>query len=228
MVELNAREGPGELPRQQPRPPAAAQADQVPSGRGHEARAALEEVEQGDAREGCARGALEPLRRAHGALLEVLLDDASADGWWAPLDATRDAAFFAESSDEESGGAKRKSKRKAAHPWARVTRRFSRAAQARLAADDVDLLREADDDADASPDGLNAAVEAIVKDLRRGAEADADTRRWVGAVRRALAAHVDLLAQLRAVSLKRRTVDRAEARGVARDLFATRGAEVSA
>ena len=131
---------------------------------------------------GGARGALEPLRRAHGALLEVLLDDASADGWWAPLDATRDAAFFAESSDEESGGAKRKSKRKAAHPWARVTRRFSRAAQARLAADDVDLLREADDDADASPDGLNAAVEAIVKDLRRGAEADADTRRWVGAV----------------------------------------------
>ncbi|KAK7247950.1 hypothetical protein SO694_00085163 [Aureococcus anophagefferens] len=33
---------------------------------------------------------------------------------------------------------------------------------------------------------------------------------------------------LRAVSLKRRTVDRAEARGVARDLFATRGAEVRA
>ena len=81
---------------------------------------------------------------------------------------------------------------------------------------------------DEAPPGADHAFAVVhAKTPRLLVRAD-DGRRWVGAVRRALAAHVDLLAQLRAVSLKRRTVDRAEARGVARDLFATRGAEVSA
>ena len=49
------------------------------------------------------RGALEPLRRAHSCLLEVLLDDASADDYWSPPAVKEDPGYFGADSDDDGG-----------------------------------------------------------------------------------------------------------------------------
>ena len=125
------------------------------------------------------RGALEPLRRAHSCLLEVLLDDASADDYWSPPAVKEDPGYFGADSDDDGGfrypAAKTTKLRARQHPWARVARRFSRAATKRLS----------EDPPDEQPServwDIQRTTEEVVAELKRGNEADADTRRWVSA-----------------------------------------------
>ena len=67
------------------------------------------------------------------------------------------------------------------HPWARVARRFSRAASQRLSEDPPD-----EPPSERVWDVLRT-TEEVVAELKRGNEADADTRRWVAACEQASA-----------------------------------------
>ena len=124
------------------------------------------------------RGALEPLRRAHSCLLEVLLDDASADDYWLAVHDKKDPGFFGVDSDDEPDSAERATKLRARqHPWARVARRFARAATQRLSEDPPDP--------EEAPSeriwDVHRATEAVIRELQSGVEENADTRRWVSA-----------------------------------------------